>query len=427
MNRISQISIPEQTKFEKTVGHDMDTKTSTSKTTTVIIRVSGSDRAQTKVDLEKKLIKAGYMVTSKRSGTIGATVVSFPKHNIDITYKPLSGGMSETTLNSTITELSPAIAFMQNKKFGVNEVDKFYSFLKENAKLRNVYVNQTDMKSGEEFIKSFKTSSKFEEKMKNAIQVTKYLHEINSEKEISTVFWGYRAKPPGPTGGPIPSNHKGDIFLRFKDKSMLGVSLKAGDEKSSEPQLNTYVQPLLKSMGYTTTEIENQVFNEIHSKIGLEKRWKDRSNYQESRERLVSLSEMNEKTYENYYDKMLELVRKHIVKKVGEDKKKTMTFIKEAILAEFDEVPLVVVKATKDKWMYLTDEDDLEKFLPKVTKITAEVSPTSKQDWFIILHTKNHTKLTLKMSVRTNKSKPDNKLQQGFNLAVKFNGTVLST
>ena len=98
-------------------------------------------------------------------------------------------------------------------------------------------------------------------------------------------------------------------------------------------------------MGYTTTEIENQVFNEIHSKIGLEKRWKDRSNYQESRERLVSLSEMNEKTYENYYDKMLELVRKHIVKKVGEDKKKTMTFIKEAILAEFDEVPLVVVKA----------------------------------------------------------------------------------
>ena len=208
---------------------------------------------------------------------------------------------------------------------------------------------------------------------------------------------------------------------------MLGVSLKAGDEKSSEPQLNTYVQPLLKSMGYTTTEIENQVFNEIHSKIGLEKRWKDRSNYQESRERLVSLSEMNEKTYENYYDKMLEVVRKHIVKKVGEDKKKTMTFIKEAILAEFDEVPLVVVKATKDKWMYLTDEDDLEKFLPSVTKITAEVSPTSKQDWFIILHTKNHRKLTLKMSVRTNKSKPDNKLQQGFNLAVKFNGTVLST
>ncbi len=427
MNRISQLSVPEQTKFEKIVVHDMDTKSTTSKTTTVIIRVPNNDRTKTKDDLEKKLVKSGYMVASKRGGgSIGTTSISFPKYKIDITYKPLSGGMSETTLNSTITELSPAIAFMKKKKFSSNDIEKYYTFLKENAKLSKVYVNQTDMKSGEEFIKSFKTSSKFKEKMKNAIQVTKYLYEIDKEKTISIVYWGYRAKPPGPGGGAIPGNHKGDIFLKFDDKSMLGVSLKAGDEKSSEPQLNTYVQPMLKSMDYTTTEIETQVFNEIHSKIGLEKRWKERGNYQESRERLVSLSENNEKKYENYYNQMLELVRKHLVKKVGENKKKTLKFIKEAILAEFDEVPLVVVKATENSWKYLTDEDDIEKFLPKVTKVTAEVSPTSKQDWFIILHTKNHRKLTLKMSVRTNKSLPDNKLQQGFNLAIKFNGTILT-
>tara|TARA_Y100001951_G_C11156681_1_gene192361 strand:- start:40 stop:663 length:624 start_codon:yes stop_codon:yes gene_type:complete len=207
---------------------------------------------------------------------------------------------------------------------------------------------------------------------------------------------------------------------------MLGVSLKAGDEKSSEPQLNTYVQPFLKSMDYTTNEIELQVYNEIHSKIGLDNRWKDRWHYQESREKLVSLLEEDERTYEMYYDKMLELVRKYLVKQVGENKKKTINFIKKAILAEFDEVPLVVVKATKDNWSYLTDEDDIEKFLPLVSRVTSEVSLTSKQDWFIILHTKNHRKLTLKMSVRTNKSVPDNKLQQGFNLAIKFNGTILS-
>jgi|TARA_Y100000034_G_scaffold116017_1_gene153800 hypothetical protein len=429
MNKISQLSVPEQTKFEKAVVHDMDTKSATSKTTTVIIRVPNNDRTKTKNDLEKKLVKSGYMVASKRGGgSIGTTSISFPKHNIDITYKSLSGGMSETTLNSTITELSPAIAFMKKKKYGVNDVDveKYYSFLKENAKLPKVYVNQTDMKSGEDFIKSFKTSSKFKEKMKNAIQVTKYLYEIDHEKPISRVYWGYRAKPPGPGGGAIPGNHKGDIFLEFNDKSMLGVSLKAGDEKSSEPQLNTYVQPMLKSMDYVVTEIETQVYNEIHSKIGLKKQWKERGNYTEAREVLVSLSENNEKKYEDYYDQMLELVRKHLVKKVGENKSKTIKFIKQSILAEFDEVPLVVVKATENSWKYLTDEDDIEKFLPRVTKVTAEVSPTSKQDWFIILHTKNQCKLTLKMSVRTNKSLPDNKLQQGFNLAVKFNGTILT-
>ena len=427
MNKISQLSVPEQTKFEKAVVHDMDTKSTTSKTTTVIIRVPNNDRTITKDKLETKLRKSGYTITSKRGGgSIGTTIVSFPKHNIDITYKSLSGGMSETTLNSTITELSPTIAFMKKKKYSVNDVEKYYSFLKENAKLPGVYVNQTDMKSGEEFIKSFKTSSKFEEKMKNAIQVTNFLYSKNAEKPISKVFWGYRAKPSGPGGITIPGNHKGDIFLKFNDNSMLGVSLKAGDEKSSEPQLNTYVQPMLKSMDYTTTEIETQVFNEIHSKIGLDKRWKDRGNYQESRERLVSLSESDNKKYEMFYDNMLEVVRKYLVKKVGENKKKAIKFIKEAILAEFDEVPLVVVKATKENWGYLTDEDDIEKFLPLVSRVTSEASLTSKQDWFIILHTKNHRKLTLKMSVRTNKSLPDNKLQQGFNLAIKFNGTILS-
>jgi len=132
MNKISQLSVPEQTKFEKAVVHDMDTKSATSKTTTVIIRVPNNDRTKTKNDLEKKLVKSGYMVASKRGGgSIGTTSISFPKHNIDITYKSLSGGMSETTLNSTITELSPAIAFMKKKKYGglIND-SKVFSYLK---------------------------------------------------------------------------------------------------------------------------------------------------------------------------------------------------------------------------------------------------------------------------------------------------------
>ena len=56
------------------------------------------------------------------------------------------------------------------------------------------------------------------------------------------MVWGYRNNTK-PTG--VNPNHKGDIFLVFKDKNnkpnIEGVSLKAGGEKTAEPQFNSYV------------------------------------------------------------------------------------------------------------------------------------------------------------------------------------------
>jgi hypothetical protein len=68
----------------------------------------------------------------------------------------------------------------------------------------------------------------------------------------------------------------------------------------------------------------------------------------------------------------------------------------------------------------VTDEDAIETHLPLCTKIEARKG-TGKQDWFIDLKAKGET-LTMKMSIRTNQPPPNNKIAQGFNLAIKFNG-----
>jgi hypothetical protein len=90
---------------------------------------------------------------------------------------------------------------------------------------------------------------------------------------------------------------------------------------------------------------------------------------------------------------------------------------------------LVVVKGDNKNYSIITDEDDIGSFLPMVKSINAYASKTSKQNWHIDLVGKEGKKqktVTLNMSIRSNKTPPDNKLVQGWNLAVKFNGIKVS-
>lgn len=54
-------------------------------------------------------------------------------------------------------------------------------------------------------------------------------------------------------------------------------------------------------------------------------------------------------------------------------------------------------------------------------KIEAKKSTSSKQNWEIVLSNAKE-KVVMNMTIRTNKPKPENKVAQGFNLAIKFNG-----
>jgi hypothetical protein len=419
--RISRITVQEQSALEKcVVPYTFTLKDQNTKSATVIVRAPKNDRGSVKQDIEKKLTAKKYLFKQDRSGgSVGSTVIPYKNYLIKIIYKPLSGGMSETTLNSTITELAPALAFMAKKRF--TDVKKFHEFLVETISTGNrygCYLNEQDKRAGHKFIEDMPTSSKFDEKMGNAMAILKYLYNLNSKSKIKQVYFAYRAKPAN-----INPNHKGDLFVQFVNGKWLGVSLKAGGEKTAEPQLNTYVNKLFDDYGRQgdKTKLINKVHKEIHSKLGLNSNWADRANKKDSIETIIDYKQSNPKMYEEMYDKMLEICRTSVVNAVNKNIKDTKDYITKQVLKKDENVPLVVVKAFGKEYKMVTDEDQLETFLPTADKIVARKSTGSKQEWFIDLKNKTE-KLTMKMSIRTNQPEPNNKIAQGFNLAIKFNG-----
>lgn len=414
----------DRAKFDTAIDpYTYTVKNSTPRKTVVVVRSQKNDRVRVKRDIEDKLgnAKINYEL-STAGGSTGSTLVKLSNHTVQITYKPISGGMSETTLNSTITELVPSLAFMSRKRF--QTVDELYDFVSSlSGNEYGVYVNTRDQESGKQFIEQMPTSSKYVEKMENALAILEYLNDLDKESPIKQVFWGYRAKPEG-----IPASHKGDLFIKFKNGNMLGVSLKAGGEKTSEPQLNTYVNKFFDDFGYTREKelLQFNIFNSIHSKIPmLTRSWEARQNKQKSLRIISEFQKKNSRTYDDLYDKMLEMVRESLIRAARKDMNKTLEYIRKQILKNDKDVPLVVIKAFGTNYKKVTDEDDLETFMPKVKTFRVYPSQTSKQDWFIELSSGPRgggDKVTLKMSVRSNKSPPENKVAQGFNLAIKFNG-----
>ena len=309
---------------------------------------------------------------------------------VRLLYKAKSGGMSETTLNSTITELVPCILFMDKKtnllkgKSSKADFLKIIKYLKNNPN-KEVYVGN-DGKAGMDFIKQMSESSKFVEKMMNARGILDYLIDLS----------------------------------KFKNGKLLGVSLKAGTGKSEEPKLNTYVNAILENLNekQELNKLKKKVYKEIHSTIGLPADWTVRSHLDSI---IKYRKKVSQKTLDTKYDKMLDMCRDTIVNVFNSNKKNAIKFIEEQIIAEQEDVPLVVVKGLGTaKYQILNEEDELASFLTQVKTVKAYSNKNSKQNWHIDLKSKKDT-LTLNMSIRTNKSKPFNKLAQGYNLAVKFN------
>lgn len=423
---IAALSKKDSAKLDKTVSpYTYTVDSQNKKTTTVIIRAPANERNKVKIDVENKLKRASFkFVTSRSGGSVGSTDILFEEHTVKITYKPQSGGMSETTLNSTITELAPTLAFMSGYRYGTNAktkrvkgVDELYQIITK-AAAGGVYVNATDAKAGQNFIAVMPTSSKYKEKMENALAVLKFLTDKNAEMPIAQLYWGYRAKPAG-----IPATHKGDIFVKFKNGNMLGVSLKAGGEKTAEPQLNTYVNKMFDDYGREKEKqaLIKQVQSKIHSQLGLGPDWSDRSNRSKSIDVIQKYKKKYPDKYEALYDQMLEIIRTAIINNVNKDMAATIDYIKKQVLKKDEGVPLTVVKAFGTNYKFVTDEDALDTFIPEIKSIKAYPSKSSKQNWHIDLIGKKKT-ITMNMTVRSNKTEPDNKVAQGYNLAIKFNG-----
>jgi len=407
-------------------GLPVEKKSENTKTAVLVVR--SDDRLTDRDEIARNLKQAGIKaeVKEKSGQSVDPIFVDDPSFAVKIVIlvKPKSGGIGETTLNASITELFPAIAWEKNYTM-TTSVSNFYDWLLTVDVDSLNCVGSKDKTAARDVIQKASESSKFTEKMLNAMGVYKYIQEENKSKKVSEVFWGYRQKPTG-----VPKNHPGDIFLKFNDGQMLGVSLKAGGKKTKEPKLNTYVNPIFTSFGQArqVNLLRRELHTKVYSKIeGMPPSGSyDKSKKRVTSDLLKSYASSNSADYERLYDQHLEMCRKAILDLFNKDKEKTLNYIKSEILRDAPDVPTKVIKAVKDGFEEVTADDELGVFLPMVKFIRAYPSTTSKQNWFIELKSKD-TKVTMEMSIRTNKAghAGQKKLGQFFNLAVKYNALTV--
>jgi hypothetical protein len=358
----------------------------------------------------------------------------------------LSGG-EQTTVNSTITELFPALCF--NNGFDPKtpkDLEDFINSVKvDSPKSKKTFVTQSNMKAGKEFIvlKDKIRPNMRQEKIENAFAITKFLFGTHKNKPIEKVVWGYREKPMG-----VPANHAGDIFIYFKDRTtypgIAGISLKAGSEKSSEPKMNSYVKTTLikpmwkKSAPNAVRELKKELWQKVYSKVPALPKSVTAENYflevgaKETVkpnpimvEKLINYFEVDPEGFDKLYGVMNKVCREKLVSVINNDLKAA----KEWMGSEFrlekkgDEIPLVLVKAIRTKFEMAGDP--LADMLPRVKSIKAYLNEKSVQEWFIDVSDGKET-ITLLMTIRSDsefrREKPKGKLGSFVGLKLLYRG-----
>ena len=397
----SYINLDEQALHEETLPSDffdgfefeVNSKASSSKRT--VYRVRSTDRDNDRDEILRRLRQAGIdAILGNGSSSVDPVDGTFDDKAFRIEVKPLSGGMGETTLNSSITELFPCIAFENN--FRPSNASNFIEFLMSVDVNKMNCVHSKDKVAAQETINKADTSSKYDDKMDNAIAITQYLYDTSKSKSIDSVYWGYRSssKPSG-----VPGNR---------------------------PVFTAMGQPKLLK------QLRSDAYAQVYSKIGgmpplanfdggVNGRHKDREKTEET---LKAYDKANNRSYEKDYNSMLEIMRKGTVDLFNKNKDLTLKYIKEEILRDAPSVPTIVIKAIGNSYEEVTDRDEVGVFLPQVRFVKAMASPKSKQNWFIVLQSGDDS-ITMNMSIRSNKSGHAGKKKLGqfpTGLAIKYNG-----
>ena len=399
------------------LDYSKSSKLSSSKRDVIIVR--SPDRETDRDEILRNLRQAGVDAKLGDSqSSVDPIDGTFEDRAFRIFVKPESGGMGETTLNASITELFPCIAFEKNYK--PRDVESFHKFLMDVDLSKLKCIIPGDREKGQEIINRADTSSKFDDKMNNAIAIHQFILDQNKDKKIVETRWGAtsKSKPAG-----VPGGHPGDIFLTYFDKSILGVSLKAGGKKTAEPKLNTYVNTVFNSFkqGNKLRRIYAKVYKEAHGKIpGMP----PANKYQKDRKTAKVLRDFDKKNntrYEELYNVYLEIMRQEIIKLFNANRKNTLEYIKREVLRDAPDTPTMVIKASGKGYEEITEKDALGVFIPQVDFVKAYPSKTSKQNWEIELKSGSDS-IIMKMSIRTNKSGHAGVKKLGqHSLAVKYN------
>ena len=394
--------------------------------TLVTYTIKSKDRLTTRETVKGQLISAGFpknkvsqtLISSESSMEVVETKPGTTKYRF--VFKPTRGGMSQTTLNASITELFPCIAFLTGIKARSvkNNRDFYNKIIANNNPSLPCYVNTRDAAAGREFIEKAE-NGKFDEKVRNAINVLRWIEGVNRAHPIANVFWGYRAKPPK-----VRTNHPGDIFLQFQNGQMLGVSLKAGGATTDEPKLNTYVKPIYDFYGKSREydQLKEKLWPQYMQVLGVTEDDKKKWGTKALAMKTYEFEQINPKAYDALYDQNLAIIKQELANLLNSDMQKTKRWLLENLTNQDRDVPLVVVKTTQMTARRDKSSDVLTEALASVSSIMASSTPktgSSKQGWYIALS--DGSKLQLEFTTRTNKVGAMHKMGQFANLAVKFN------
>ena len=406
LNQILQeINIPDR---------DVSVKGATSKQVTYVVK--SDDRDGTKSDVEGLISKIGRVYEEQRSvSSIPVSCVRMSDGTVlTFIYKPRTGGMSMTTLNSSITELFPCIAFMNGISPNLSVRDFYQQIRSANSSGAAYYLSSKDATSGKQFIDQAENGS-FQTKVTNAKNITKWLQAHNAQHPIAQVYWGYRAKPPG-----VEGSHPGDIFVKYRNGGMLGISLKAGTAKSAEPKLNTYVKPIFDFFGKSGeyNAIKDKLWPNYEQIEGIEASDKAFWGTQRLALKTFQFEQENEAEYNRLYDSNLSIIRDELINLFNNNFTTAKKYITQKIAYSGFTTPAITVKATETDARLDNTNEKLSAALTSVTGLRAQVG-SGKQDFNIILS--DGSVMSMAFTTRTNKVGASHKLGQFQNLAVKFN------
>ena len=311
-------------------GQDIDDlKIKSANAKTVVYIVSSDKRFESQTALNQQLQNAGYSVSKKFISSVSnsqeTTEFLLPSGaRRRIGFKPTKG-FQKTTERANITELFPAVAFL-NKINPNGTVDSFFEAISQvnpsQPGAPGPYLSANDVQSGVDTINVSRPDVDFKvrEKLKNAQNITKWLNNHNQKHPIAEVYWGYRTKPKT-----VDPSNPGDIFLVYKNGGMLGVSLKAGGSATKEPILNTYVKPLFDYFGKPNDylNLKKSLYPQYLEAGVSEQDMKTKWGTAPLAQQLGKFEKENPKEYNRLYDMNLALVKQAVINLFNSDIKKT--------------------------------------------------------------------------------------------------------
>ena len=370
-------------------------------------------------------LKKQKIATEEKLSRKSTELATFIKNqDIIVVYKNKSGGMQESTLNASITELFPIIAFDKKISEKLTE-QKFYTEIQKAYDPKSkVFLGTNDNKQGKKFIDDAVHSSKFKENIINAKAALGYINQQAKGKSIKQVYWGYRKKPNG-----VNPSHRGDIFIEYTDGKMVGLSVKAGGAGTKEPKYNTYVSVVMKE-GYkdeaTYQKWQKESYDQYYKKVPNIPKF---SFY--GREQMVAavanLEVNDSKYYNELYDEQLDWLRGKLIAYMLKNPEKTKKWLLNDVAAVDNKVPTLLLKLQGDKATVEDDENILAECVQRSKKgadgLSIEKSKTSKQNIIVTLTCRDHD-THFEFAVRTNQVGINHKLGQFIRLAFKYNGVV---